>query len=459
MLISSFVAAYLIRVHLDTRPLAQQVPGVEYLKIFVALMPFYLFVFAILGLYNKDIYERRFQEVGRVLTGTVIGMMGIISFSFAYSRPIFPARLVPVYAFIISFLLVMLGRGLLRMGRHMLFHYGIGVNHVLLIGSNRAMTEIAEYIGNTRQTGYWIAGYLGKKGTIPPKYHSAHYATVDDAVKVFGHIHTIIQTQMLDDSANQKIIDAARDYHVDYKFIPANVNLYTGNNEIELFHNFPVIAVHQTALAGWGRIAKRSFDIAGALIALILAIPVFLVVGLIIKLTDRRGPVFYQHQRVSRFGTMFTAYKLRSMYWRYSNTGRKSEIEIFKEMGREDLIKEWRANQKVKNDPRIMPIGRFTRKTGIDELPQLWNVLKGDLSLIGPRPVTKSELERYEQASSIFLSIRPGITGLWQVSGRNETTYDERIALDLYYIQHWSFLLDMKIVYRTLLAMVTGKGQ
>ena len=458
--LGSFVLAYLIRVKLDPRPLADQVPGVTYLKIFAALIPFYLIVFALLGLYRKDIYERRFQEVGRLLTGTIIGMLGIIAFDFAYNEPIFPARLVPVYALGISFVLVLLGRSLLRAIRHLLFRYGFGINNVLLIGSTPATSGLANLIGNTRKSGYFIMGYYGKEDLLDERFKATHYVSLDAALGALKNVHTIIQTELYDDAANQKIIDAAHQNHIAYKFIPTNVNLYTGNNEIELFHNFPVIAVHQTALVGWGRIAKRIFDVIGAVAGLIVSLPLFLIAGLIIKLTDPRGPVFYKHRRISRFGDTFEAYKLRSMYWKYSTgAGKKSDVQVFKDLGREDLIAEWQQRRKVKNDPRIMPIGRFIRKTSIDELPQLWNVLKGELSLIGPRPVTREEVEKYKKASSVFLSVKPGITGLWQVSGRNETSFEERVALDLYYVQHWSFLLDLKILYRTVLVVLKGTGE
>lgn len=457
-LLASFAAAYLIRVRLDERPLADQVPGETYIKIFALLIPFYLIVFALLGLYKKDIYERRFQEISRIFSGTLIGMLGIIAFDFIYNEPIFPARLVPVYALVISFLAVVLVRSLLRGIRRLLFSYGFGINNVLLIGSTQATAELANLLYDTSNTGYLIVGHYGKKSTLPRKLNITNFNSLQTALGALKNVHTIIQTELYDDETNQKIIDSARDNHISYKFIPTNVNLYTGNNEIDLFHNFPVIAVHQTALVGWGRVAKRMFDIFGAILGLIISVPIFLILGAIIKLTDPKGPVFYKHKRVSRFGTMFEAYKLRSMYWKYSQVGKKSEEQIFKEMGREDLLKEWAETRKVKNDPRIMPVGRFIRKTSLDELPQLWNVLKGELSLIGPRPVTKVELEKYKSASSIFLSVKPGITGLWQVSGRNDTTFEERVSLDLFYVQHWSFWMDLKIIYRTIIVMFTGKG-
>lgn len=150
------------------------------------------------------------------------------------------------------------------------------------------------------------------------------------------------------------------------------------------------------------------------------------------------------------------------MYWKYC-TGQKSgkkktEIQIFTEMGREDLLAEWAETQKVAKDPRITPIGRLIRKTGIDELAQLINVLQGKLSLIGPRAITRDELKRYKSSKDKFLSVKPGITGLWQVSGRNDLSYEDRVKLDVYYVQNWSLWLDIKILFKTIGTILKGTG-
>ncbi len=463
-LLAAFTIAYIIRVQIDPRPLVEQIPAREFIKVFALMLPFWLVVFAMLGLYNKDVYEKRLREYSRLFVGSVIGIMGIITVDFASDKPIFPARLVPIYALLLGFGLLVLERMALRLIREILFFFGVGINNVLLVGSSPLTREFALTLKHTKTSGYRIVGYYGKKGLLKDEPHMTRYETIDEALAAIKkeNVHTLIQTELYEsDDLNRLILDAAQSNHVAYKFVPANSLLYSGNNEIELFHNFPVVGVHQTALVGWGRIGKRLFDVLGSIVGLIVSAPVLLIVGLIIKITDPKYPVFYKHGRVTRFGTPFHVYKLRSMYGRYSpgmGTS-KSEVEIFKELGRDDLVAEFKANQKVVRDPRIMPIGRFIRKTSIDELPQLWNVLKGTLSLIGPRPVTPSELKRYEAASALFLSVKPGITGLWQVSGRNEISYDERIKLELYYIQNWSFLLDLKICYRTLLVMLGGKGQ
>jgi lipopolysaccharide/colanic/teichoic acid biosynthesis glycosyltransferase len=193
---------------------------------------------------------------------------------------------------------------------------------------------------------------------------------------------------------------------------------------------------------------------------LIVLSPVFLTIAILIKLTDP-GPVFYRHKRLSRIGKPIYVYKFRSMQQRFSTDMRfkgKSELEIFAELGRPDLIEEWERDQKVKLDPRVSKIGAFLRRTSLDELPQLINILRGDISLVGPRPIVEQELERYGTGRSALLSLKPGLTGLWQVSGRNDISYDERVKMDLYYIEHWSLWLDIKIIVRTIRIVFARQG-
>lgn len=464
-IVLAFVLAYIVRVQIDTRPLVQQIPARDFLLVFTTLTPFWLVIFSFLGLYNKEVFERRYREAGRLFVGSVIGIMGIITYDFISDRPIFPARVVPFYALAMGFGLILAERIIIRGIRELLFRYRIGINRVLIVGNSPLTGELAKILSHTTGSGYEVVALCSSDPRLAHDLHVKHYQDIDVALHDIGKnsIHTVLQTEIYkDDDRNRHILETAQSNHVAYKFVPANHSLYSTNNRLELFHNFPVVAVHATPLIGWGRIGKRLFDIFGSIVGLIVSAPILLIIGAIIKLTDPRWPVFYKHKRVTRFGDEFEVYKLRSMKGKYSpglGAKGKTEIEIFEELGRKDLVREWKAVQKATDDPRIMWIGHFIRKTSIDELPQLWNVLRGELSLIGPRPVTKTELQRYEDASSLFLSVKPGITGLWQVSGRNEISYEERIQLELYYVQNWSIWLDLKILYRTLLVVLGGKGQ
>lgn len=188
-----------------------------------------------------------------------------------------------------------------------------------------------------------------------------------------------------------------------------------------------------------------------ALLLLLLLSPVMLVVMWMIWRTDG-APVFFGHHRVGQGGKLFRCLKFRTMR-------RDAELVLAKLLVDDAQARaEWERDQKLTNDPRITPIGRFLRKTSLDELPQLINVLRGDMRLVGPRPVTPPELMRYDAVRWHYLSVRPGITGLWQVSGRNSTTYAERVTLDRRYVENASLLLDMKILLRTVVVVVTGHG-
>jgi exopolysaccharide production protein ExoY len=198
-------------------------------------------------------------------------------------------------------------------------------------------------------------------------------------------------------------------------------------------------------------VAKRAMDIAIAGAALLVALPFFLVVGALVRADG--GPAFYAHPRVGRGGKIFGCLKFRSMV--IDSQARLEALLASDPAARA----EWEATRKLKNDPRITRVGRFLRATSLDELPQLLNVLKGEMSIVGPRPVTQSELDSYYGAAAAhYLMVRPGITGLWQVSGRSETSYDQRVALDVAYVSQASLLADIRILLKTPAAVLSRRG-
>lgn len=193
--------------------------------------------------------------------------------------------------------------------------------------------------------------------------------------------------------------------------------------------------------------AKRAIDIVGASFLLLLASPVMLISALLVKLSSP-GPVFFRQQRLGRHNKPFWCYKFRSMV---------VDAEAILARDRK-LREEFGENFKLKNDPRITPIGAFLRKTSLDELPQLFNVLRGDMTLIGPRPIVPKELEQYGNSQDTLLSVTPGLSGMWQASGRSETSYSERVAMDMDYIERRSILLDVKLIAKTVIAVLRRNG-
>lgn len=198
-------------------------------------------------------------------------------------------------------------------------------------------------------------------------------------------------------------------------------------------------------------IAKRALDVIGAGLGLVLLSPFFLVVALLVRADG--GPAFFAHRRVGRGGKLFGCLKFRSMV-----VDSQARLEAL--LARDPQARaEWEATRKLKNDPRITRIGRFLRSTSLDELPQLINVLRGEMSLVGPRPVQEAEIDRYYGASAAhYMAVRPGITGLWQVSGRSETSYESRVALDVSYVSRPSMLADLSILLRTPVAVLSRRG-
>lgn len=195
-------------------------------------------------------------------------------------------------------------------------------------------------------------------------------------------------------------------------------------------------------------VIKRGLDIVISFLSLIILSPIFLIISFLIKI-DSPGKVFFKHKRIGKDGKYIYLYKFRTMY--------KNADEMKKNFTKEQM-EEFARDFKLKNDPRVTKIGKFLRKTSLDELPQLLNILKGDMSLIGPRPVVDKEIEKYGMLKNIFLSVTPGLTGYWACNGRSCTNYDERIKLELFYVYNFCFKLDLKIFFKTIKSVIAKEG-
>lgn len=455
-LLAAFAVAYVLRVTLDHTPISSSVHALTYITILATLLPFFLIVFALLGLYNPRVHSNRFSEFGRLLTGCFIGILGVISYAYLANVRIFPARLVTLYGFLLALCFVVVLRTIARGVRRLLFRYGVGIANVLIVGDTRLTLELVRSLSHTKVTGYRVVGVVGADEALAEFPHIHIYPAFADAVAALGKkVHTIVQTELYAAGPkNDEILVYAQEHHLDYCFVPGNSELFVGKIEAELFHAIPVIAVHQTALIGWGRVAKRLVDVFTSGIALIIASPIMALTAITIRLTDD-GPVFFRQTRLTRDDREFKVFKFRSIYMAYSGL---SPEAAFAKMGKPELGKVYRENgDQLPRDPRITPIGRFIRRTSIDELPQLLNVFLGDISLVGPRALVPSELAAYKKRHAI-LSVKSGMTGLAQVSGRRNITFDERRQLDLYYVQNWSFWGDLVIIVRTIWIVLTGRG-
>ncbi len=457
VLIAAFSIAYIARTQYDHRPLLHNIYAYDYFVSFLLIVPFWILIFILIGLYQPKTYNRRLIEWSKIAVGSFIGILFVIGWEYVSEKELFPARLVAVYALIGSFVLIVFEREVMRLIRTLSYRYGKGIRRVLLIGASDVVGDIAAELADTKRSGHQVVAIAGPKRFAENVDTVLHFSTPESALKQIEPlgISTIIQTDLYEDSSrNQRILSAAQSHHIDYSFIPGESEFYSGKNTVDVFLGYPMITVYQTPLVGWGSIVKRIFDFIVSLILAIILAPFLLVIFLIKKIVDP-GPAFYISKRLSRFSQPIGLIKFRSMGAQY---GSKDAAEEFRAMGREDLAEEYEANRKVENDPRITKFGNWLRKTSIDELPQVFNVLKGDISLVGPRPILPQEIKLAKGRSALLHSVKSGVTGLWQVSGRSELSFNERIELELFYAQNWTFWLDIKILFKTLWVVLKGRG-
>lgn len=446
-LLLSFTAAYILRVTFlvgSANAPHVAIPAVPYITSIAVLLPFCIILFYLLGLYSHAVYMYRPRELGRLFIGAALAIVMMIAVSFFTSEPLFPSKLVPIYALVISFLLLFLIRTILRGVRLLLLDHGIGTQKLLLLGDNETVETLVEQIADNPRSGYTIVGLVTNRGT-DNNISVASFTTLDQALATVKP-DVIIQT---DSKNSNTVYETAIDHHMVYNYIPTHKALATSKHSTSVVAGLPIITVHTTSLIGYGRFLKRFFDLIVSIPLVIILSPLMLFVAIAIKLGDPKGPVLMHGKmatRLTRFNTPFRLYKFRSHYAKFDG---KTDEEVFALIGRPELIEEYRSNgDRLKTDFRVTPVGRVIRRFSLDELPQFFNVIKGDLSLVGPRALVPHELNKFEKWQTI-LSVKSGLTGLAIVEGRRTISFAQRRSLDVYYVQNWTFWLDLSILLRT----------
>jgi exopolysaccharide biosynthesis polyprenyl glycosylphosphotransferase len=458
--LGGFVIAYIIRVQLEGRPVPYPTGGMVYVQFFLLIIPVWILIFALSGLYGQTGQKGRLEEIGKIFTAVSGGTMFLVLMDFLSVDPIFPAKAIIIYGYGLSFLFVVLERTILRTIQRWLYRFGIGSRRTIIAGSGSIAQQLAEDMAH--HGGHRLVAIVDAHPQAQKRIkYVPVYKTIAEAVAKVGEIDEIIQADSdLPEAEVLALVDYANKHQATYRFVPNNFGMYATQSTMQIMAGVPLLEVRRTPLEGWGRIFKRAFDLLLVVPSLIVLAPVFLIIGIAIKMTDP-GPVFYRHKRLSRSGKDIYVYKFRSLIVKYSTgagyTG-KTDAEIFIEMGRPELVEEFKKAQKLNDDPRVSKVGRILRKTSLDELPQLINVLKGDMSLVGPRPIVLDEVQHYGAQAFKFFALKPGLVGLWQVSGRSDVDYDERVKLDIYYVENWSLWLDIKIIAKAFVTVLSGKG-
>ena len=452
-LVLSFAVAYLVRIYVDPRPFMFEAQVFDFILAVIWLVPVMLIIIMTLGLYRKSIFlgKSRLPEVGRLFIAAGLSVGALIVYAFFRGENLFPVRVMALTAAALSFLFLVIERLLVRALIRLIFRKDYAVRRVVIIGNSKNTEYLADYIASTPESGYRLAGIVSGRKYIPQDLRVHQYSSLKDALRK-ARADVIFQT---DERSTEYVYKQAINRHLLYYFVPSEVALSSHFGELELVGNTPAVLVMATPLTGFNAGVKRAFDIFFAIVAIILAAIPMLLIWIVIKCSDFKHSAFYTDERLTQYNRRFRCYKFRTMKPEYS--GMTAE-EAFIKMKKPDLIKRYRRDgDYMKNDPRITKVGKFLRKTSLDELPQLLNILKGDISLIGPRALLPGELRDYGDRS-LILTVKSGLTGFAQVSGRRDIPFEERRALDIYYVRNWSLWLDVSIFFKTIVTVLKGEG-
>jgi exopolysaccharide biosynthesis polyprenyl glycosylphosphotransferase len=421
-----------------------------------------------------DLYRVRgefsFVDDGiRIFKAAAIGSLLIVAVAFLYRGGFeFRAFSYARGVFVVDFFFVLIGVGALRLVMRTVQTFvrsrQINLIPTLVVGRGPEASLFIREMRERPSLGYRVIGIVDTKVIDTQIAYEdvpvvGTLESLPEVIRDSGANEVIIaDPQVNGDALFEVMMRCGRRRGVEFRIAPSLFNCLPRKTEIDQIGVLPMIRLFREPLSNGARILKRTFDLLFAAFSILLLLPLWLLIGLLIKL-DSKGPVFYTQERVGMDGRLFLLYKFRTMQ-------ANADAELHREYQRAfiagraeaNLGNETKPTYKLLADPRITRIGKILRRTSLDEVPQLLNVALGDMSLVGPRPPIPYEVEAYELWHRKRLDMKPGLTGLWQVSGRNRLPFEEMVRLDLYYIENWSLLLDLEIILRTGFVMLAGEG-
>jgi exopolysaccharide biosynthesis polyprenyl glycosylphosphotransferase len=334
------------------------------------------------------------------------------------------------------------GRGVSRVTLKRARRSGVWVRHVLVIGENDEGLQLRNMLDTESWIGYAVVDTIDGDGT-----RDEVIDRVRSAVEMLGVSGVVIASTALDLSTTNTLIRTLTDDGIHVELSSSLLDVATHRLTVRPLGRFPVVYIEPTVRNGWRAVAKRTFDVAVALAVGLVTAPIWIATAIAVKL-DSKGPAIFSQDRLGRHGETFKVHKFRSMVT--DAEAKLAELAQFNEADGPLF--------KMKHDPRITRVGRIIRKLSIDELPQLWNVIKGEMSLVGPRPALAKEAAEWQGRLHERLRVQPGLTGMWQVHGRSSASFDDYERLDLYYVDNWSLTQDLIILARTIPAVLASKG-
>lgn len=446
MIVLAGISAYYLRFAdwtVSYRPIIFNLPFGGYLRSLLLIALLSIIIFVLSGLYQ--IKSRNLaRELRRIFLAcsTSLATLAIIIF---FQRDLFDSRFIVLAGFFFMITYVSFAHIFIRWLQKKLFYYGIGVRKVILVGNSKTTDNLIAEFSSNKKSGFEVA----------KRVRDFSLETAQEVLEFIKdrEVDEIIQGDPnLTKAETLRLYDFANDNHITFRYVADLLEVKVLRTEVSEIIGIPIVEVKRTTLDGWGRVFKRFFDVIVSTILIIILSPVIAITALMIKL-DSRGPVFFSRRddgsflyRVGEGGKPFKYFKFRSMI-------PNSDSMRYKELADRNVRSDG-PMVKIKDDPRVTRVGKIIRRYSIDELPELFLVFMGRMSLVGPRPHLPEEVAKYENYHRKTLTIKPGITGLAQVSGRSDLLFEEEAKLDIYYIENWSLLLDISILLRTPFAVL-----
>lgn len=437
-LILAALAAYFIRylpVVQQIRPVIFDLPFKNYLSLVSLIALGWLIIFALAGLYTLGGTRRIGEEISKIFVACSAGLALVLAVM-VFSRYLFDSRFIILASWFLTIIFVSIERLIIRFCQKLSFRAGIGVHRVIIFGDGQIANNLAKEFSSQPMFGFKLVEQFNN-------FEAKNVEYLKEMVKNDKFDEIIQANPNFSLEQTSKLVDFAEENHLVFKYTADLLDTQLSNLEIRMLAGTPIIEVKRTSLDGWGRIIKRIFDIAVSVLLITIASPIMIITAFAIKL-DSVGPVFFSYKRIGQYGKPFTYFKFRSMI-------KDAHLYRFDQnfLAEHKNLRAGSPMIKFKNDPRITKVGKILRRWSIDELPELFLVFIGKMSLIGPRPHEIEEVENYQKHHKKVLTIKPGITGLAQVSGRSDLDFEDEVKLDTYYIENWSLGGDINILFKT----------
>ena len=426
--------------------------GLDLSACFLPIASGFLLISAELGLYPGirlspvEEFRRLSMAVTSIFAVWVVGML-TISDGLPFYRCVFLALAYGLYLVSLP-----ICRGTLRRLLAKQAWWGFPT---FVCGTDEAAIRVHDWLANNRRLGLRPVGVIADRKHLgidgEQSWYAGSWAQTYGLAEQKGVYWAVVVPSDAGPAAMSALIAKHLTALPHIHILTDPIDVADGWAKHQQFEGLAGIQIQQNLMLPLPRITKRCMDLVASVIGGIMLLPLLFYIAVAVKMSSR-GPILYAHDRIGKNGRHFKAWKFRSMFENSNDV-----LEYFLEQ-HPDLRLEWEQDHKLRYDPRVTRIGRFIRKTSLDELPQIWNVIRGEMSLVGPRPIVNAEIAKYGPYFGVYTMVTPGITGLWQISGRNNTTYDERVQLDAYYVRNWSPWLDMYLLIRTIRIVLFADG-